>query len=342
MKGVILAAGQGTRMLPLTERRPKPLVPVLDRPMIEHIIGGARDAGFDHLCLIVAYKGEMICDHFGDGSRLGVRIEYVWQEGPAGTGAATLMAEDFVGDEPFFLSWGDIIVGPKTYQNVARAWREEHPQAVLSLNWVEDPCEGAAVYVDSEGYLNQIIEKPERGTSTTHFNNAGIFVFGPELFDILKGLPDSPRGEKEMPDAVKAMMAQGAKIRGLEVEGYWSDVARPSTVLSLNSALIRYREPSGIIIDPTAEIGVGCTLEPPVYIGPGCSLRGCHVGPDAVLVRDVEVGLGACVARAMCFGGNAIGDGAIVRDAILEEGAVVQTALTLEGEPATPAVRQRA
>lgn len=342
MKGVILAAGQGTRMLPLTERRPKPLVPILDRPMIEHIVCGARDAGFDHLCLIVAYKGEMICDYLGDGSRLGVRIEYVWQQGPAGTGAATLMAEDFVGDEPFFLSWGDIIVGPKTYQNVARAWTEERPRAVLSLNWVEDPCEGAAVYVDDEGYLTEIVEKPERGTSTTHFNNAGIFVFGSELFAILKGLPDSPRGEKEMPDAVKELMAQGAKIRGLEVDGYWSDVARPSTVLSLNSTLIRHREPTGIIIDPTAEIGEGCTLQPPVYVGPGCRLKGCQVGPDVVLARDVAVGVGACVADAMCFGGNAIGDAAIVRHAILEEDADVAAGLTLEGDSATPAVRHKA
>ncbi|MEI6503850.1 MAG: sugar phosphate nucleotidyltransferase, partial [Armatimonadota bacterium] len=318
------------------------LVPILDRPMIEHIICGAREAGFDHLCLIVAYKGDMICDYLGDGSRLGVRIEYVWQEGPAGTGAATLMAEDFVGEEPFFLSWGDIIVGPKTYQNVARAWAEERPRAVLSLNWVEDPCEGAAVYVDEDGYITEIVEKPERGTSTTHFNNAGIFVFGSELFAILKGLPDSPRGEKEMPDAVKELMAQGAKIRGLEVDGYWSDVARPSTVLSLNSTLIRHREPSGIIIDPTAMIGAGCTLEPPLYIGPGCRLRGCHVGPDAVLVRDVLVEKGARITDAMCLGGNRVAASAVLTHVILEENADVELGATLKGEPATPAVRHKA
>ncbi|MBU0607454.1 MAG: nucleotidyltransferase family protein, partial [Armatimonadetes bacterium] len=200
MKGVILAAGKGTRMLPLTERRPKPLVPVLDRPMIDHIILGARDAGVDHLALVIDYLGEMIQERYGDGSALGLRIEYIWQAGAHGTGAATLLAADFVGDEPFFLSWGDIIVAPETYANVLRIWAEEQPDAILSLNWVADPWEGAAVYVDEAGYVAQIIEKPPRGQSTTNYNNAGIFVLRPEVFEVLRECPVSPRGEVEFPD----------------------------------------------------------------------------------------------------------------------------------------------
>jgi UDP-N-acetylglucosamine diphosphorylase / glucose-1-phosphate thymidylyltransferase / UDP-N-acetylgalactosamine diphosphorylase / glucosamine-1-phosphate N-acetyltransferase / galactosamine-1-phosphate N-acetyltransferase len=337
VKGVILAAGKGTRMLPLTERRPKPLVPVLDRPMLEHIILGVRDAGVTDLLLIVAYLGEMIQAHFGDGSRFGVNISYCWQEGPAGTGAATLLAEEFVGDEPFFLCWGDIIVGPETYRNVTRVWREELPRAVLSVNWVEDPWEGAAVYV-REGLVERIVEKPPRGTAQTHYNNAGIFVFGSEIFGILRELPLSPRGEIEMPDAVQRLMASGAAIGAVEVEGYWSDVARPGSVLSLNEAIIRHRTPGGLIVDEAASVSPAAALTAPVYIGPGCRTGAAAVGPNAVLVSDVTVADGALLREAMCLGRNAIGAGCAVRSAILEEDVGLPPGLQVCGPEQMPAV----
>jgi UDP-N-acetylglucosamine diphosphorylase / glucose-1-phosphate thymidylyltransferase / UDP-N-acetylgalactosamine diphosphorylase / glucosamine-1-phosphate N-acetyltransferase / galactosamine-1-phosphate N-acetyltransferase len=337
LKGVILAAGKGTRMLPLTQRRPKPLVPVLDRPMIEHIICGARDAGFDHLCLVIGHLGEMIRDHLGDGSSLGVRLEYVWQEVAGGTGAATLLAEEFIGGDPFFLSWGDIIVGPQTYQNVARAWHEEHPQAVLSLNYVDDPWEGAAVYVE-DGYITRIVEKPPVGTSTTNYNNAGIFIFGAEILDILKETPDSKRGEKEVPDAIQTLLGQGARIRGLEVEGYWSDVARPATVLRLSSTLINHRCASGVLVDETAEIAPGAELVAPVYIGPGCRVGNAVVGPDVALMGATSVGDGARLSRSMSFGEACLGAGSQMCEAIIEEGAVLPEGMALTGDAAAPAV----
>lgn len=340
MKGVILAAGKGTRMLPLTERRPKPLVPVLDRPMLEHIIIGARDAGFDHLCLVVGYLGDMIREYFGDGSQLGVRLEYVYQEVAGGTGAATLLAEEFIANEPFFLSWGDIIVGPQTYQNVARAWEEDRPDAVLSLNFVEDPWEGAAVYVDA-GYITRIVEKPPRGTSTTNFNNAGLFIFGPELLEILKDTPDSARGEKEVPDAVQTLLGRGARIRGLKVEGYWSDVARPTAVLSLNSTILQQQANDGIVIAPDALVQPGARLHGPVYVGPGCRIGNCELGPDVALVRDVTIADGAALQQAMAFGDNVIAEQARMRHVIIEEKVALPAKQAVTGDPGAPAVINR-
>lgn len=337
MKGVILAAGKGTRMLPLTERRPKPLVPVLDRPMLEHIVSGVRDAGIDDILLIVGYKSEMIRSHFGDGSRFGVRIRYREQDGPAGTGAATLLAEEFAAGEPIFVCWGDIIVGPETYASVTHVWREEQPRAILSVNWVEDPWEGAAVYV-RDGLVERIEEKPPRGTAQTHYNNAGIFVFGPEIFGLLRTLPYSPRGEIEMPDAVQRLMGLGAGIRAVEVSGYWSDVARPASVLALNETMIRYRASDGVIVDPTASLIGNPTLVPPVYVGPGCTVVSATVGPNVTLVRDVTVTAGAVMQEAMCFGRNRIEEGCTVRWAILEEDVVLPPGWALFGADQVPAV----
>ena len=322
MKGVILAAGKGTRMLPLTLRRPKPLVPVLDRPMIEHIILGARDAGVDHQALVIGHLGEQIIEHLGDGSRLGVRLEYIWQREARGTGHAALLAEDFVGGEPFFLSWGDIIVPPRNYQKVVSAFTSGGADAVISLNWVEDPYEGAAVYV-RDGFVERIQEKPPKGTATTHFNTAGLFVYGPELFARLRRLTPSARGELELPDAVQQMIQEGRRIRAVELEGYWSDVARPSAVLALNAQMIndRYRDQGGIWVDPNAEVSADTVLKPPIYIGPGSKVDGAQLGPNVVLMGHNEIKRGALFAEAALFTGARVGGRSRGRYCLLEEGA---------------------
>lgn len=341
MKGVILAAGKGTRMLPLTLRRPKPLVPVLDRPMIEHIIGGARDAGVDNICLIIGHLGEMIQEQYGDGSRLGVRLEYVWQTGPAGTGAATLLAEEFVGDEPFFLSWGDIIVPPRNYARLTALYRETNAPAILSVNWVEDPWEGAAVYV-RDGLVERIEEKPPRGTATTHFNNAGIFLYEPLIFDVLRQLPLSVRGEIEMPDAVQELMRQGIPIRALETEGYWSDVARPAAVIKLSADIILDQDPGGVIVDGTAAISPEASLVGPVQIGAGCRVgAGAVIGPRVVLGPGVQVGAGALLEDFIAFGPGTVGDRAQARQVVLEEGAGLPAEQALTGDVTAPAVVTR-
>lgn len=336
MKGVILAAGKGTRMLPLTQRRPKPLVPVLDRPMIEHIITGARDAGVDHIALVVGYLGRMIQEAFGDGSALGLRIEYIWQERAHGTGAATLLAADFIGDDPFFLSWGDIIVAPETYRNVTRVWQDERPDAVLSLNVVPDPWEGAAVYV-KDGFIEKIIEKPPQGTSTTNYNNAGIFIFSPGVLGLLRDTPPSARGEVEMPDAIQAMLRSGARIRGVEVVGYWSDVARPSTVLELNRAIIAYRAADGIIIAEDAQVDPAAALVPPVFIGTGCRVGAASLGPNVTLGPGTVVEDGAVLREVAAFGQCRIGAGCDMAYALIEEGTAVQ-AVRVRGTAEAPAI----
>ncbi|MFW5867655.1 MAG: nucleotidyltransferase family protein, partial [Armatimonadota bacterium] len=131
MKAVILAAGKGTRMLPLTDRRPKPLMPVAGRPILEHIVGGLASAGVDDICLVIGWHGEQIQEAFGDVTRLGATLTYVWQEEYGGTGAALLLAEDFIGDDPFVLGWGDIIIPPENYRRMMRICREERPEAML-------------------------------------------------------------------------------------------------------------------------------------------------------------------------------------------------------------------
>ncbi|MGQ9730303.1 MAG: sugar phosphate nucleotidyltransferase [Candidatus Zipacnadales bacterium] len=338
MKGVILAAGLGTRMRPLTYRRPKPLVPVLDRPMIEHIICGAIEAGVTELLLVIGYRGEMVREVIGDGARFGITIHYASQEKPAGTGDAALMAADFVGSDPFFLSWGDIIISPHNYARVGQVWRNEKPDLLLTLNWVQDPFEGAAVYVENERVV-RIIEKPPRGTSTTNYNNAGIFILPAEIMQATREIELSARGERELPDAIQLMLSRGTYVRGLPIKGCWSDVARPAEIIRLNGALLQENSPSaGAIIATSAQIADDASLHLPYILAEGVWCGGRTViGPSTFLLQDVSVGVGCQLRHCLVLRGARIEDNCELEWSVVEEECVVPAGTCVRGTASEPA-----
>ncbi len=332
MKAVVLAAGKGTRMMPLTKLRPKPLVPVAGRPIIDHIISGLAAGGFTKIGLVVGYMEEMLRERIGDGRRLGAEsVEYIVQDEAKGTGHATLLAADFVGDDPFFLGWGDIIVPPGSYREIGEIYRTEKPQAILSVNHVDDPWEGAAVYVSEDGFVERIVEKPPKGTATTNYNNAGLFVFGPELMEILRNTPPSERGEIEVPSAIDQMLGSGARIRGYVIDGYWSDVARPSTSLWISGQMIELASRDGVILHPDARVAGATELVAPVRIGAGVRVAGGRIGPNVVLMEGAEIGAAARLADVCVFPGGSVGGGAQLQHVVVEEGVSVPEEADVKG-----------
>ena len=159
MKAVILAAGKGTRLRQLTANRPKPMVKVGNSTALERIMGGIAQAGSREFVLVVGYRKEVIERYFGDGARFGVKIHYVHQQVQNGTGSAVHLTREVVGEEPFLLSFGDIIVPPDNYQAMTAAY-SSGADAVLALNWVADPYKGAAVYLDENDVVKEIVDKP--------------------------------------------------------------------------------------------------------------------------------------------------------------------------------------
>lgn len=229
MRGVILAAGKGTRLGALGAVMPKALLPVGKIPCLEHIILGMKEAGVQRFAVVIGHLGEMIQSRYGDGSSLGVEITYLQQDlAKYGTGAAVLLAEEFTGGEPFFVSYGDIALHPANYPAMAALYRE-HQTMVSSANWVADPTLGAAVYLDERGFLERLVEKPPRGTSATNWNNAGVYILLPQVFDYLKKLTPSARGEYELTAAVTQMAAEGVPIMVHRITGFWQDVGNPGT-----------------------------------------------------------------------------------------------------------------
>jgi UDP-N-acetylglucosamine diphosphorylase / glucose-1-phosphate thymidylyltransferase / UDP-N-acetylgalactosamine diphosphorylase / glucosamine-1-phosphate N-acetyltransferase / galactosamine-1-phosphate N-acetyltransferase len=229
-KAVILAAGKGTRMAQLTASRPKPMLEICGQPILEHIIVALRGAGIGEFVLITGYLAEVVENHFQTGEPLGVQIQYIRQQVQNGTGAAFHLAKEVVGQDPFFAGYGDIITSINNYRHLIQDFQKRPCDALLSLNWVEDPYRGAAVYMDENSFITNIIEKPPKGTSASHWNSAGLFVFSPLIFEYTAKLKPSARGEYEITDAIRAMITDKRQVRGFKLEGFWSDVGRPEDI----------------------------------------------------------------------------------------------------------------
>ncbi len=239
MKAVILAAGKGTRMRHLTDDQPKPMVEVGKQRILERILFSIRDSGIHEFIVVTGYFANLIEDHFGDGREFDMEMTYIRQEKIDGTGTALHCTRDAVGDEPFFMSFGDIITSIENYPKLIETYRAKPCPALVSLAEVDDPYRGAAVYVDKDYRITEIIEKPEKGTSTTHWNNAGVFVFEPIIFEYTANLTLSPRGEYELPEALHNMLSDGLEVRGFPLEGLWGDIGTPEDVEQMTALLDR-------------------------------------------------------------------------------------------------------
>ena len=231
-KAVLLAAGRGTRMRELTQELPKPMLPVRGKPVLQHIMEGVRDAGVQDILVVVGWQADVVSKFFGDGSKLGVRLEYATQVVQDGTGKVVELAREFVGAEPFLLSYGDILIAPENYPRICAALAGA--EAVVSVKHNEDVTQGGAVFVNEQFELVDLREKPKPGEPTSPWYNAGIYAFRPSIFDYIARLERSPRGEYELTDAIRALALAGNKVRALELSGDWADVRDPEILAKLN------------------------------------------------------------------------------------------------------------
>ena len=247
MKAVILAAGKGTRMRDLTNECPKPMLMVQGKPILQHIIEGLQENGIVELFIVTGFRAEAIENHFQDGSRLGVKIEYGRQMVQDGTGKAPEPARAFVGLDPFLLTYGDILVKPETYARMLWRFNAGQFSGLVTVTGSEDVTKGGLNFFDDDFCLSRLIEKPTTAQleelrkagwlkhGQKAWYNAGIYIFRPVLFEFTGRLQKSPRGEYELTDAVNQMVAAGHRIAGVEIEGRWVDVRDPEVLARLES-----------------------------------------------------------------------------------------------------------
>lgn len=234
-KAVLLAAGRGTRMRELTADLPKPMIKVRNKPVLLHIIEGLHGAGIKDFLIVIGYRGDVVQDYFGDGSRFGLQIKYTTQLVQDGTGRVVDLARDFVCDGPFVLSYGDIMVDPANYRQLVSL--EDDIAAIVSVKRNEDVSKGGAVFVNERMELVDLREKPKGGEPTSPWYNAGIYAFRPNIFEYTAKLERSPRGEYELTDAIRELALSGNKVKAFELTGEWADVRDPEILAELNRGL---------------------------------------------------------------------------------------------------------
>jgi dTDP-glucose pyrophosphorylase len=230
-KAVLLAAGKGTRMKELTNELPKPMLEVRGKPILLHIVEGLRAAGVADFCIIVGYRADVVRDFFGNGSKFGVRISYATQVVQDGTGKVVELAKDFAGNDPFVLSYGDILIDPKNY---ARLTELGDAEGIVSVKHNEgEMAKGGCVVVNDRFELIDLIEKPS-GPAPSPWYNAGVYAFRPGIFEFTARLKLSPRGEYELTDAIRDLAKSGRTVRVIELSGDWADVRDPEILTALN------------------------------------------------------------------------------------------------------------
>ncbi len=327
MKAVILAAGKGTRMGPLTENRPKVMLPIANRPLLEHVIVSIKAAGIKDFFIVTGYCSEKIVDHFGNGGRLGVNIEYVEQQHQKGTADAIAAARNSI-TERFLVTNGDVLAGIPDIKKILNARGE----AVLAAKKVATPEEYGILYLNGSR-VERIVEKPKEALSD--LANAGIYVFEPSIFDAIDNTNPSPRGEYEITESIQRLIDSGKYVGYISLEK-WQDIGFPWHLLEANEMMLKngedvqweirgeveaYATLKGYIsVGEGTVIRNGAYITGPVLIGKNCDIGpNCYIRPSTSIGDDVRIGNAVEVKNSIIMNKTHIGHLSYVGDSIIGE-----------------------
>ena len=305
LKAVVLAAGKGVRLWPLTENRSKHMIPIAGRPTIEHVISAVKSAGIRSLVLVTQYKGELIKKHIGNGAKLGVTVEYVDQPDVSGTANAISVTEDRIGNHDFLVVYGDLVVSPRAIKRVVDTYTRKGCKPTVGLVPVTHP-ESYGIAKVSGDRLTEIVEKPNPSQSPSDLANTGIYVLKPVIFDQLQETARSGRGEFEITDTISSMARSGTHVAWTRIDpSDWQDIGRPWDVLAANAQLLARlrRKIAGeiekgvtitgqVTIQRGATIRTGTVIEGPAWVGEDAT-----VGPLAHIRAGTSIGKGAKIGN---------------------------------------------
>ncbi len=282
---IVLAGGFATRLRPLTLTRPKPLLPILNKPLLDWIIEGLRDAGIKRVILSVRYLSDMIKRKYGDGSSYGVEILYAEEVRPLGDGGPINVVNETYGiDDTFLVVYGDVF-SDVDYNDLIRFHKRMGGLATLVLTRVEDPSRYGVALLDETDRIISFIEKPARGEARSNLVNAGIYVFEPEALKYFKVKPPLKLSRHVIP-----RMVNDRVIYGYVHNGIWSDIGVPKDYMKANFQALQHMYPNGFI-SKTAEVGEGVEIIQPSFIGDNAKLlKECVIGPLTVIGSGCEIG----------------------------------------------------
>jgi UDP-N-acetylglucosamine diphosphorylase/glucosamine-1-phosphate N-acetyltransferase len=332
MKAVVLAAGEGQRLRPLTYTRPKHMIQVAGKPLLEHLLIALKEAGFKDIVMVVHYKAERIKEYFGDGSKFGLKVEYVYQKEIKGTANAFGLAKGRVSGD-FLAVYGDLLVTSNAVNVALELHKKEKPVVTMTVLHVERPEQYGVIKTDGTRVV-EIVEKPSAKVAAGNLINAGVYVFSPEIFEAIKQTKDSPRGEQEITDSVRMLIETDRKVVAAEISSKeWSDIGRPWDLLEANARVLMKTKPEilgeveenvhltdSVFVAEHARIRSGAYIEGPSYIGEGSDIGpNCYVRPHTSIGRNVRIGNACEVKNSIIMDKTHIGHLSYVGDSVIGE-----------------------
>ena len=339
MKAVILAAGEGRRCRPLTQTRSKVMLPVGNRPFMEHVINALAENSIHDLYIVVGYQKERVMDYFEDGIDFGVNITYLEQNELLGTAHALGKAEEYI-DEPFLVVNGDNLIDSRAVSELIAARGDNVILAALRRH----SGDYGVLMVEQER-VKAIVEKPGRPCSG--ILNTGAYKFSPEIFEAIHNTPLSERGSYELTETISLMIAEGKEIVPLIGKGVWADAIFAWDLLHANAMALGLKDmkiegevEEGAKIKGPVEVGEGSIIRSGSYlVGPVSIGEDCDIGPDVVILPSTSIGdstrIGphSEVRNSIIMNDARIGSAAIVSDSVVGASSILGDQMMVESGP---------
>jgi glucose-1-phosphate thymidylyltransferase len=297
VKGLILSGGKGTRLRPLTYTSARQLVPVANKPVLFYGIEAIANAGIKDIGIVVGDTQAEIRAAVGDGSRWGVRVQYIEQDAPRGLAHAVKISEDYIGGDSFVMYLGDNLLN-KGITHFVREFEQEKPAAQILLTRVPDPQQFGVAQLQ-DGKVVRLVEKPKEPIGDLAL--VGVYMFGPEVFQSVNRIRPSFRNELEITDAIQDLIDRGLTVRPHLVDGWWKDTGKLEDMLEANRLILETfeRRLEGTVdaesrIEGKVVVERGAVIERsvvrgPAIIGAGAKIVHAYVGPFTSIMNDVEV-----------------------------------------------------
>jgi len=301
LRAMVLAAGMGERMRPLTDHLPKPLLPIANRPVMGYVLEHLARHGFTQVIANVHYRPEEIVEHFGDGSEYGVRLAFSYEEELLGPAGGVRRCRDFLANDTFLVTGADDLTG-MDLTALVQAHRRVGALASIGLVEVEHTSDYGIVVTDEDGSIQRFVEKP-KGEAPSRTANTQIYLFEPEIFDFVPPDRFYDWGFHAFPAMVKA----GVPFYGFRLDGYWRDIGSIEDYLTANGDVLARRleaRMAGTEVEPGLWLGQGATIEPAAKLEPPASVgEGCVVEAGASVVGGTSVGAGVKVPAGTALSG---------------------------------------
>jgi mannose-1-phosphate guanylyltransferase len=323
---VILVGGQGTRLRPLTHYMPKPMMPVLNRPFLAHTLAYLKNYGVSDVILALSYLPEVIQGYLGDGTNLGMQLNYAVEDNPLGTAGAVKNAEPYL-ESTFAVLNGDIFTNLDLADMLA-FHRRKRAKVTIALTWVANPSAFGVVETENDGRVRRFMEKPNPDQVTTHWINAGIYILEPE---VLKHVPEGSHYMFER-GLFPRLLELAEPVYGYPFSGYWLDMGTPEKYLCLNCDLLAAKAIShlvpgvsqdGVYCEPDATIHPSASIVGPVVIGSRCRIdQRAHIEGPVVIGEDCHIGEGASLERVVLWAGVSIDAGASLKQCVVNRSEI--------------------